>query len=48
LAWVPGVAVDRDLASKPGEPALHVTVTRILAKRNPMLESPNSPPGEPT
>jgi tRNA(Ile)-lysidine synthase len=31
LAWVPGVAVDSDLASRPGEISLHVTVTRILA-----------------
>jgi tRNA(Ile)-lysidine synthetase-like protein len=30
LAWVPGLAVDKDLASNPGEAALHVTVTRIL------------------
>ncbi len=31
VAWVPGIAVDADLQSPPGEPALHVTVTRILA-----------------
>jgi tRNA(Ile)-lysidine synthetase-like protein len=30
LAWVPGIAVDSDLASRCGEPALHVTLTRIL------------------
>jgi tRNA(Ile)-lysidine synthetase-like protein len=48
LAWVPGIAVDSDLASQPGETALHVTVTRILADRNPMLESPDSPRGEPS
>jgi tRNA(Ile)-lysidine synthase len=48
LAWVPGVAVDSDLASRLGEPALHVTLTRILEQRTSMLESPNSPPGEPT
>ena len=27
LAWVPGVAVDADLAARPGEPALHVAIT---------------------
>jgi len=52
LAWVPGLAVDADLQSPPGEPSLHVTVTRILAARKgaerPMLESPDSPPGEPS
>jgi tRNA(Ile)-lysidine synthetase-like protein len=31
LAWVPGLAVDADLQSRPGERALHVTVTRILS-----------------
>jgi tRNA(Ile)-lysidine synthase len=31
IAWVPGVAVDDELAGKPGEPSLHVTVTRILS-----------------
>ncbi len=31
IAWVPGVAVDEELESRPGEPSLHVTVTRILA-----------------
>jgi tRNA(Ile)-lysidine synthase len=51
LAWVPGVAVDRDLKAVPGEPSLHVTVTRILSTRNrkeAMLESPDSPPGKPS
>lgn len=51
LAWVPGVAVDRDLRAGPGEPSLHVTVTRILSDRNPqmsVLESPDSPRGEPS
>jgi tRNA(Ile)-lysidine synthase len=50
LAWVPGLAVDRDLEQIPGEPALHVTVTRILQAgmppEMPMLESPDSPRGE--
>ena len=31
LAWVPGVAVDRDLRANRGETSLHVTVTRILS-----------------
>jgi len=51
LAWVPGVAVDRDLRSAPGETSLHVTVTRILSNRNPqmsVLESPDSPRGDPS
>jgi tRNA(Ile)-lysidine synthase len=50
LAWVPGIAVDSELESPPGESALHVTVTRILAAGRPpneqMLESPDSPRGE--
>jgi tRNA(Ile)-lysidine synthase len=50
LAWVPGVAVDRDLRAGRGESSLHVTVTRILSDRSSkvaMLESPDSRPGEP-
>jgi tRNA(Ile)-lysidine synthase len=35
LAWVPGVAVDDQLAARPGEPAAHVTVTRILPAGTP-------------
>ena len=31
LAWVPGIAVDSELQSPPGESSLHVTVNRILA-----------------
>ncbi len=31
LAWVPGIAVDSEFQSPPGESSLHVTVTRILA-----------------
>jgi hypothetical protein len=27
LAWVPGLAVDADLASVPGEPTEHVAIT---------------------
>jgi len=51
LAWVPGVAVDRDLRSAAGETSLHVTLTRILSNRNPqmsVLESPDSPRGDPS
>jgi tRNA(Ile)-lysidine synthetase-like protein len=50
LAWVPGVAVDRDLRADRGEVSLHVTVTRILSDRSSkvaMLESPDSRLGEP-
>ena len=50
LAWVPGVAVDRELRADHGESSLHVTVTRILSDRSSkvaMLESPDSRPGEP-
>ena len=32
LAWVPGVAVDADLASRPGEPAVHVSVSPFPVK----------------
>jgi tRNA(Ile)-lysidine synthase len=51
LAWVPGLAVDRDLRSAQGEASLHVTVTRILSDRNQqmsVLESPDSPLGDPS
>jgi tRNA(Ile)-lysidine synthetase-like protein len=51
LAWVPGIAVDRDLQGRAGQTTLHVTVTRILSagsKKVAMLESPDSPPGEPS
>ncbi len=51
LAWVPGVAVDRELEATSGEPALHVTVTRILSDRKPqmaVLESPNTLLGDPS
>ena len=51
LAWVPGLAVDSDLGSAPGEASLHVTVTRILSHRNQqmsVLESPDSPLGDPS
>ena len=51
LAWVPGIAVDADLVSPPGQPAQHVgitpTVVRSVAKVA-SLETPNSPRGEPS
>jgi tRNA(Ile)-lysidine synthetase-like protein len=48
LAWVPGVAVDADLASAPGAAGQHVSVVPSFIFRKPkiaMLESPNRPPG---
>jgi tRNA(Ile)-lysidine synthetase-like protein len=50
LAWVPGVAVDSDLVGIPGQPGLHVSVVRSPIRGKPksaVLESPNSPPGDP-
>jgi tRNA(Ile)-lysidine synthetase-like protein len=50
LAWVPGVAVDADHAGTRGQPALHVSVIPAPIRRKPknaVLESPDSPPGEP-
>jgi tRNA(Ile)-lysidine synthase len=44
LAMVPGIAVSAELASRAGEPSLHVTVSGIQAK----VESLNSLPGEPS
>ncbi|HET7338568.1 MAG TPA: tRNA lysidine(34) synthetase TilS [Candidatus Dormibacteraeota bacterium] len=32
LAWVPGVALDADLAARPGEPGLHIAITPIPAR----------------
>ena len=49
VAWVPGVAVDDELEARSGEPAIHVTLTRILSEgspKKPVLESANSPRGE--
>jgi len=43
LAIVPGVAVSEEMATRAGEPSLHVTVRGIPAK----VESLNSLPGEP-
>jgi tRNA(Ile)-lysidine synthase len=49
LAWVPGLAVDADLASPPGEAGMHVAVMPMPA--NPAqkvvrLENPKSPLGD--
>ena len=44
LAVVPGIAVSADMATRPGEPSLHVTISGIPAK----VESLNSLPGEPS
>ena len=44
LAGVPGIAVSAELATRAGEPSLHVTVSGIPAK----VESLNSLPGEPS
>ena len=49
LAWVPGVAVDSDHASLPGQPALHVSVEPMpvrFAAKVARLETPKSPRGE--
>jgi tRNA(Ile)-lysidine synthase len=50
LAWVPGVAVDDDLASPPGVVALHVSVVPSMFRKSKiaMLKSPQSTPGEPS
>ncbi|MDQ6722250.1 MAG: tRNA lysidine(34) synthetase TilS [Candidatus Dormibacteraeota bacterium] len=50
LAWVPGVAVDADLVSTPGTVGQHVSVVPSPVQRESkiaVLESQNSPPGEP-
>ena len=50
LAWVPGVAVDADLSSMPGVVAQHVSLvpSEFRNSKIAMLESPQSPPGEPS
>jgi tRNA(Ile)-lysidine synthetase-like protein len=50
LAWVPGVAVDADLASASGVVAQHVSVLPSMFRKSKiaMLKSPQSTPGEPT
>ena len=49
LAWVPGLAVDAELASRPGEPGLHVSVAPMpvpSAQKVVRLENPKSPRGD--
>ena len=49
LAWVPGVAVDADLVSVSGEPAMHVAISPMpdrWTKKVARLGTPNSPRGE--
>ena len=49
LAWVPGIAVDADLVSVAGEPALHVAISPMPDRWDPKvarLGTPNSPRGE--
>jgi tRNA(Ile)-lysidine synthetase-like protein len=49
LAWVPGLAIDADLAGLAGEPSQHVAVTPLpvpFGHKVARLETPNSPPGE--
>jgi tRNA(Ile)-lysidine synthase len=50
LAWVPGVAVDADLSTTPGILAQHVAVvpSEFRSSKIAVLESPQSPPGEPS
>jgi len=51
LAWVPGIAVDADLSSPHGAVAQHVSVVpspMFRKSKIAVLESPHSPPGEPT
>jgi tRNA(Ile)-lysidine synthase len=51
LAWIPGVAVDADLSSAPDTAGLHVSVVLspvIRRSKIAVVESPDSPPGEPT
>jgi tRNA(Ile)-lysidine synthase len=51
LAWVTGIAVEADLSSTPGQVGQHVSVVPSPMLRHSkiaVLESPASPPGEPT
>jgi tRNA(Ile)-lysidine synthase len=51
LAWVPGIFIDSDLATSPGTIGQHVSVVPYPVSRKSkiaVLESPHSPPGEPT
>lgn len=49
LAWVPGVAVDSDLVSRPGEPAVHVSVWPFpvnFSAKVARLDAPHRPSGD--
>jgi tRNA(Ile)-lysidine synthase len=51
LAWVPGIAIDTGLVTPSGTTGQHVTVVPYplgLKSKIAVLESPHSPPGEPT
>ncbi|HEY1162175.1 MAG TPA: tRNA lysidine(34) synthetase TilS [Candidatus Dormibacteraeota bacterium] len=51
LAWVPGIAIDSDLATLPGTIGQHVSVVRYPISQSTkiaVLESPHSHSGEPT
>lgn len=49
LAWIPGVAIDADLMSRPGEPAQHVSVSPFpvnFSAKVARLDSPHRPSGD--
>jgi tRNA(Ile)-lysidine synthetase-like protein len=51
LAWIPGIAVDADLATKPGQAAMPVEISPMPVRwgmKVASLGKPNSPPGEPS
>ena len=51
LAWIPGVAVDADLATAAGEPAVHVAISPMPVRWGLKVASlgiANSPRGEPS
>jgi tRNA(Ile)-lysidine synthase len=48
LAWVPGVALDADLASGPGKAGLHVTLSPMPVRFQPKVARLETPSGEPS
>jgi tRNA(Ile)-lysidine synthase len=51
LVWIPGIAVDADLATKPGQASMHVEISPMPVRwgmKVASLGKPNSPPGEPS
>jgi tRNA(Ile)-lysidine synthetase-like protein len=51
LAWIPGIAVDADLTTEPGQSSVHVTISPMPVRWGTKVASlgmPNSPPGEPS